>query len=96
MIWEEILNTNKRAPDCASGCEEFFVLDKMGVNTAWNFKGVMESDSDLKMGDYGESFQIYVPIVDYKTEGKGCKMSENIFHVPMLNLLFKTILGIKN
>ena len=43
----------------------------------------IKSDSDLKMGDYGESFQIYVPIVD---EGKGCKISENIFYVPMLNL----------
>ena len=59
------------------------MLDKMGVNTAWKSEGIMESDSDLKMGDYGESFQIYVPIVD---EGKGCKISENIFHVPMLNL----------
>ena len=44
----------------------------MGVNTAWNSKGVMESDSD-GMGDYGESFQIYVPIID---EGKGCKISK--------------------
>ena len=55
----------------------------MGVNTAWNSKGVMESDSD-GMGDYGESFQIYVPIIKDKIEGKGCKISENSFHVPKL------------
>ena len=54
----------------------------MGVNTAWSSEGVMESDSDLKMGDYGESFKIYVPIIDHTTEGKGCNISKNMFHVP--------------
>ena len=49
----------------------------MGVNTAWKSEGVMESDSDLKMGDFGESFQIYVPI--NAIEGKGCKISDDIF-----------------
>ena len=56
-------------PDCSTGCEEFFILKKMGVNTAWWGDGVMTSDSDKKMGEtYGESFQINVPIVDYRTE----------------------------
>ena len=52
----------------------------MGVNTAWSSDGVMESDSD-GMGVYGDSFQIYVPIEDFSA-GKGCKISENILHVP--------------
>ena len=57
------------------GCEDFFILEKMGIdpNSGWMSDGVMQSDSAGKMGDvYGEKFTIYVPVQNHPdfTEGK--------------------------
>ena len=43
-------------PGCLSGCYEFKILDKMGIN--YQSDAVLDSDEEGNMGGYGEAITI--------------------------------------